>query len=245
MNKKLAVAASEVNSPTPQNSNQQMTPGQWATTQRVHRALASEVYTAGCFCTADVLLRAIQQCIKAGWSDPPVRVLASMIHRGVRQVQRLEKQLAAAGRLRIIPRKIGPRRNDTNVYRVLEGGDSSNVGEVSKTNTNAKASRSQGLDFPPKLQNETEGLKTRLRWTEGKLAGTVARLDRIERENAQLRQQHDFFRRYCQRGEQIAWFSRKDEEAARMRMRAREGSIDYYSPPAATAPSGATSPRWP
>jgi hypothetical protein len=180
--------------------------------------------------TADCLLAAIRQCIQAGWHDPPERVLASMIGRTVRTVQRLQAQLVAAGRLSITHRKIGPRENDTNVYAVIGGGGDTDVREVLKTNTNTKASRPAST-FPSKLRNENDGLKTRVRWAEGKLAGATARLERIEGENAQLKQKVEFFRGYCQRGEQIAnatgWLRRKKEQDARIRM---EASVGSYRP---------------
>jgi hypothetical protein len=194
MTKNLAAAPPAVNSP---NSNHQVT-------------------------TADRLLIAVHQCIQAGWPDPPMRVLASRIHRGIRTVERLQNKLEASGRLRITRRKIGPKRNATNVYEVIEPGGDIHVGEVLKANTNTRASRPPA-SIPPHLE-------PRIRWTEGKLASTAARLQRIEAENARLKQEIEFFRRYCRRGEQIAnartWRSRQDEQAVRLRMLARVGSYD-------------------
>jgi hypothetical protein len=208
MTKNLAAAPSAVNSP---NSNHPVT-------------------------TANRLFMAIYQCIQAGWPDPPMRVLASMIHRGTRTVRLLQNKLEASGRIRITRRKIGPKRNATNFYEVIEPDGDIHFREVLKANTNTKASRPPA-SIPPQLQAENDGLKTRIRWTEGKLAGATARLQQIELENAQLRQQNEFFRRYCQRGEQIAnargWRSRQDEQAVRLRMLARVGS---YDPPPGDQP---------
>jgi hypothetical protein len=202
--------------------------------------------------TAYALLGAILQCLRAGWNDPPERVLAAMIkRRSVRTVQRLQDKLVAADRLRIHHRKIGPRRNTTNVYEVpgfgaanvhapLRGGGDKNVGEVLKadvnTNTKTKAPRPPA---PALLSSqENDSLKTRLRVTEGRLAGeketSERRLQQIHRLELQVKTQSEFFQSriqgqdeqvefykgYVQRGQQISqgrqWREKKNFEAQRM-----------------------------
>jgi hypothetical protein len=218
MTKNLAAAQPDVNLSKDQNSNHQVTMLRWGS-------------------TADALVQAIQECGAAGWDDAPVRVLAAKIDRCPRTVQRLLAQLVSSGRLSITRRKIGPRRNDTNVYRVIGGGGDIVSPRYLKPNTSTEASRPPAT-IPPKLQTENDGLKACVRWMGGKLAGAQARLDWIEPEYARLKHQVAFFRGYCQRGEQIAnakgWLSRQDEQAARMRMRAMCG---YYGPPIEDQPA--------
>jgi hypothetical protein len=140
----------------------------------------------------------LQSCIRRGWSDPPVRHLASKVGRSRRQIHRGLAILETAGRLRRIRRRISRTRNLTTVY-VLIGVCDARVTEKQKRK-----------DLKTKAPRAARAISsTRQRWYENRIACLETRLA------------------YHERGQLIAqarqWRNKREAESAHMAVMAMVG----------------------
>jgi hypothetical protein len=177
--------------------------------------------------TTLLLLAAIIEFLRAGWTDPPMRALAARIHRRVRCTQMHKKALLAGGYLTITRRRIGPKQCLTDVYEVpgfIPPPPGAKMHrDALRTNTKIKASSppAAATNPPPEI----------IRVFSVKLAAAEEQWkfwkSKAMRDGNQHRQQMEFFRGYIQRGEHQAngrlWAWVKIQEQQRMRQRAFVG----------------------
>jgi DNA-binding Lrp family transcriptional regulator len=114
--------------------------------------------------TAERVYRALCECMRRGWFDPPIRWLAARVKRSYMQVTRGLNRLKAAGYIRWVRRRISRTRNATNVY-VLVGVTITHVIEKQKREVKTKAPRAARAISSPRKRSYEE-LEMRVRYYE-------------------------------------------------------------------------------